>query len=421
MSRALIVVDVQNDFCEGGSLAVAGGTAVAVRIAGLLAADHGYDHVVATRDHHIDPGPHFSAQPDYVDSWPVHCVAGTPGAEFHPALAATGFDAVFDKGEYAAAYSGFEGLAAGVTLADWLVDRAVTAVDVCGIATDYCVRATALDAVRDGFATRVLLDLTAAVAPDRLDDTTTGLAAAGVELVPAAVTTPARNVEWSAGTWTHPPAAVATDGDLLTVTAAEGSDAWRHTAYGFVHDTEHALLAPLAVGEAVEVTVQATFTGEFDQAGVFVRAGDDHWVKAGLEHADGELNLGAVVTLGRSDWSVAPVDWNGRQVTVRVSRGPESLTIRARVDNEPFRLVRAVRRQRRTAVSTGSGLIGFDPLSPNASDENFDFVSIGENSLSYSVSQGSSNVIPEPSTAVCFATMLMLGLWPSRRRLATGR
>ena len=182
MSRALIVVDVQNDFCEGGSLAVAGGAAVAGAISGLLGGDHGYDHVVATRDHHIDPGTHFSATPDYVDSWPVHCVAGTPGAELHPALAGTGFDAVFDKGEYAAAYSGFEGSANGTQLADWLVDRKVTAVDVCGIATDHCVRATALDAVRDGFATTVLLDLTAAVSPERVPDLIVEFTAAGVHL-----------------------------------------------------------------------------------------------------------------------------------------------------------------------------------------------------------------------------------------------
>ncbi len=180
--KALIVVDVQNDFCEGGSLAVAGGAAVAERVAELLSGDHGYDHVVATRDHHIDPGTHFSATPDYVDSWPVHCVAGTPGAELHPALAGTGFDAVFDKGEYAAAYSGFEGSANGTQLADWLVDRKVTAVDVCGIATDHCVRATALDAVRDGFATTVLLDLTAAVSPERVPDLIVEFTAAGVHL-----------------------------------------------------------------------------------------------------------------------------------------------------------------------------------------------------------------------------------------------
>ena len=181
--KALIVVDVQNDFCEGGSLAVAGGAAVAGRIAELLADDHGYDYVVATRDHHIDPGAHFSDTPDYIDSWPVHCVAGTPGAELHPALSGTRFDAVFDKGEYAAAYSGFEGSSGGEHLADWLVDRRVVAVDVCGIATDHCVRATALDAVKDGFATRVLTDLTAAVNPDRLPELAVEFAAAGVQAV----------------------------------------------------------------------------------------------------------------------------------------------------------------------------------------------------------------------------------------------
>ena len=182
MTRALIVVDVQNDFCEGGSLAVAGGAAVASGIAELLASEHGYDTVVATRDHHIDPGPHFSATPDYVDSWPPHCVAGTPGADFHPNLTvAPRFEAVFDKGEYAAAYSGFEGSdAAGDSLAEWLREHDASDVDVCGIATDYCVKATALDAARAGFATRVLLPLTAAVAPANVPSVVNDLTAAGV-------------------------------------------------------------------------------------------------------------------------------------------------------------------------------------------------------------------------------------------------
>lgn len=179
-SRALIVVDVQNDFCEGGSLAVTGGAAVAARISDLLAGDHGYDHVVATRDHHVDPGGHFAAEPDFVDSWPPHCVAGTPGADFHPNLAARRFEAVFDKGDYAAAYSGFEGFDDGESLAEWLADHEVTSVDLCGIATDYCVRATAIDAAEAGLETTVLLDLTAAVAPERLDETLLALAAAGV-------------------------------------------------------------------------------------------------------------------------------------------------------------------------------------------------------------------------------------------------
>ena len=182
-TTALIVVDVQRDFCEGGSLAVAGGAEVAGRIDAVLRGDHRYDHVVATRDHHIDPGTHFSADPDFEDSWPHHCEVGTPGVEFHDRLTFRDFDAVFDKGEYAAAYSGFEGTAGdGTSLADWLTARGVDRVDLCGIATDYCVRATALDAVGAGFDTTVLLDLTAAVAPDRLDATLDALTAAGVTL-----------------------------------------------------------------------------------------------------------------------------------------------------------------------------------------------------------------------------------------------
>ena len=181
MTKALIVVDVQRDFCEGGSLPVRGGAAVADRISDLLTGDHGYAAVVATRDHHIDPGGHFAANPDFVDSWPPHCVVGTGGVEFHQQLTFREFDAVFDKGEYAAAYSGFEGRNAdGAPLAGWLHDRGVDEVDVCGIATDYCVRATALDAAAEGFTTTVLLDLTAAVAPDRLDKTITELQIAGV-------------------------------------------------------------------------------------------------------------------------------------------------------------------------------------------------------------------------------------------------
>src|SRR2546430_6045493 len=85
--RALIIVDVQNDFCEGGSLAVAGGAEVAAGISVALGSpNQRWDHVVATKDFHLDPGAHFSATPDYVDSWPPHCVAGTPGSDFHPEL-----------------------------------------------------------------------------------------------------------------------------------------------------------------------------------------------------------------------------------------------------------------------------------------------------------------------------------------------
>ena len=187
MSNAIIVVDVQNDFCEGGSLAVAGGTEVARRITGRLA-EGGYDHVVATRDHHIDPGAHFAAEPDFRDSWPVHCVVGTPGVELHAELDRGRIEAVFDKGEYAAAYSGFEARAeGGVGLGDWLVRHEVTAVEVCGIATDHCVRATALDAARAGFATTVRLDLTAGVAAASTARTLDELADAGITLIGAPI------------------------------------------------------------------------------------------------------------------------------------------------------------------------------------------------------------------------------------------
>ena len=186
MVRALLIVDVQNDFCEGGSLAVAGGGAAARAISAYLASPRssGYAHVVATKDHHIDPDGHFSAAPDFTDSWPPHCVAGTQGAEFHPDLDTSRFEAVFLKGEHAAAYSGFEGRdAAGTPLADWLRDRDVTSVDIAGIATDYCVRATAADAVAAGLATRVLVPLTAGVAQASTETALSELSAAGVELI----------------------------------------------------------------------------------------------------------------------------------------------------------------------------------------------------------------------------------------------
>jgi nicotinamidase/pyrazinamidase len=201
--HALLVVDVQRDFCEGGSLAVEGGNAVAAMIAEYLAspAASQYAFIVATRDHHVDPGSHFSAQPDYVDSWPPHCVAGTPGAAIHPAIDVSGFDEVFLKGEHAAAYSGFEGVSsgsaeprarlvdtavaseAGLPLADWLRARGVTAVDIAGIATDYCVRATAADAVRAGFGVRVMIDLTAGVSAGGTAAAVQEMLARGVEVI----------------------------------------------------------------------------------------------------------------------------------------------------------------------------------------------------------------------------------------------
>jgi nicotinamidase/pyrazinamidase len=187
--RALIIVDVQNDFCEGGSLAVAGGSEVARGISRHLAsgpppgAPDGYAHVVASRDYHRDPGGHFSAHPDFATSWPPHCVIGTPGADFHPDLDTSPIEAVFSKGEHAAAYSAFEGADdVGTALAEWLRDRGVTSVDVAGIATDHCVRATAIDAARAGFATRVLLGLSAGVDPATTRAALDRMHEAGVEL-----------------------------------------------------------------------------------------------------------------------------------------------------------------------------------------------------------------------------------------------
>lgn len=181
-TTALVVVDVQNDFCEGGSLAVDGGTDVARRVADLVA-EGGYATVVATRDHHIDPGAHFSDTPDFVDSWPRHCVVGTPGSELHDPLTTDMFDAVFLKGEYEAAYSGFEGATEdGESMAAWLRDRGITTLDVVGIATDHCVRATALDGAREGFTVRIVEGLTAAVSPAGLPALRQELAAAGVRV-----------------------------------------------------------------------------------------------------------------------------------------------------------------------------------------------------------------------------------------------
>ena len=184
MSRALIVIDVQNDFCEGGSLAVAGGAKVAAAISQALSAERRWDHVVATKDYHIDPGTHFGNPPDFRTSWPAHCVVGTPGAEFHPNLKTDRIEAVFHKGEYSAAYSGFEGRTTdGVGLAVWLRQHDVDTVDIVGIATDHCVRATAIDAAREGFTTTVLLDMTAGVSRSTTLAALDQMREAGVTLV----------------------------------------------------------------------------------------------------------------------------------------------------------------------------------------------------------------------------------------------
>ena len=185
--RALIIVDVQNDFCAGGSLPVTGGAAVPRAINEYLAREPGYRHVVATKDFHVDPGDHFSDHPDYSSSWPPHCIAGSSGADFHPDLDTGPIEAVFRKGAYAAAYSGFEGVDEkdGTPLLEWLRRRGVDEDDIVGIATDQCVLRTAEDAAQAGLTTRVLVDLTAAVAPGSAAKALGKMRTAGIELVEA--------------------------------------------------------------------------------------------------------------------------------------------------------------------------------------------------------------------------------------------
>ncbi|MBT2531751.1 isochorismatase family protein [Arthrobacter sp. ISL-48] len=211
MSRTLIIVDVQNDFCEGGALAVDGGADVAGAISEYVDAHHGeFDHIVATQDWHIDPGAHFSEAPDFKESWPPHCVAGTRGAELHPDLDTEYIQAYFRKGQFAAAYSGFEGLLApedavptgerqpgalpasggeepfapaddAIGLDDWLQSHDVEDVVVVGIASDYCVMATSLDAVQAGYSVTVIRSLTAGIAED-LEDAFAEMELGGVDI-----------------------------------------------------------------------------------------------------------------------------------------------------------------------------------------------------------------------------------------------
>ena len=185
--RALIVVDVQPTFCEGGALAVAGGNAVAARVAAYAAAHReDYRLVVTTQDWHIDPGEHFSSEPDFIDTWPVHGVADSAEAQLHPALSGLEADAAVKKGQYAAAYSGFEGVdEGGRTLADILSAAGIKAVDVVGLAESHCVKDTALDAVRQGYRVRVLTDLTEPVSPELGRSARADMGAAGIELVPS--------------------------------------------------------------------------------------------------------------------------------------------------------------------------------------------------------------------------------------------
>lgn len=186
MRRALIVVDVQKDFCEGGNLAVAGGNAAAEKIKNLLQDGKVvYDVVVATKDYHEDPGTHFAEDPNFDTSWPVHCKVGTEGVEFHDALDDADFSEVFLKGLRSAAYSGFEGRGeqTDMTLTEFLQYKEIDAVDVVGIATDYCVKATALDAVKGSFETRVLRDYCASVAAETELSAIKEMQGEGVEVI----------------------------------------------------------------------------------------------------------------------------------------------------------------------------------------------------------------------------------------------
>ncbi|MDO5633260.1 MAG: isochorismatase family protein [Micrococcus sp.] len=217
--RALLIVDVQNDFCEGGALGVIGGSGVAARITEYAAAQRGeFSAVVASRDWHVEPGTHFApagTQPDFVTTWPVHCVAGSEGAELHENLDVEEIelDAEFLKGEYAASYSAFDGRIGdpvtvhsgeragapagpyGATVADaeaasesaatldeWLREQDIDALTVVGIATDYCVRATVLDALEAGYDVTVLTDLVAGVAEDTSETALEEMAEAGAML-----------------------------------------------------------------------------------------------------------------------------------------------------------------------------------------------------------------------------------------------
>lgn len=185
MTTALVIVDVQYDFCPGGSLGTERGHEVAAGIAKHMR-EQDYAAVVATQDWHIDPKGHFSENPDYVDTWPVHCVAESPGAELHADLDVNAIDELFRKGEYTAAYSGFEGFAASdssVTLANWLRDHGITRVTVVGIATDHCVRATAADALTAGFDVTILSALCSPVDVARGHAALDELRQAGAEIV----------------------------------------------------------------------------------------------------------------------------------------------------------------------------------------------------------------------------------------------
>ena len=189
MTRTLVIIDVQNDFTEGGALPVTGGAAVAAAISALVAAHpHSYDHIFASRDWHDAEGGnngHFAVDdaPDFVDTWPVHCVAEIAGAEYHPALLLPESAVHIRKGQGQPGYSIFDGIDdAGEKFGELLIAAGVTDVDLVGLATDYCVRASGLDALEHGQHVRVFTDLVAGVAAESSDQALAELAHAGAVL-----------------------------------------------------------------------------------------------------------------------------------------------------------------------------------------------------------------------------------------------
>lgn len=182
--RALLIVDVQNDFCEGGTLEVKRGEEVAHRITEYLRRlSDKYDLIVASKENHRQPADHFSAHPDLISTWPPHCVAGTVGSEFHPALDTSFIDQIVLKGEYRGAYSAFEGSTqTHESLLELLERKEIEALDICGIATDYCVLQSAVDSLDYGFPTRILLDLVTGVSEERSLDALEDLQNRGADL-----------------------------------------------------------------------------------------------------------------------------------------------------------------------------------------------------------------------------------------------
>jgi regulation of enolase protein 1 (concanavalin A-like superfamily) len=149
-----------------------------------------------------------------------------------------------------------------------------------------------------------------------------------------------KNVAWSDGSWTREPVSLSHEGSVLTVEAAAESDWWRTTSYGFIHDDGHALVKEFPNESAVEVSFILDYTEQFDQAGIFITADSENWIKAGVEFCDGFPQVGAVVTQTNSDWSVAPVaEWMNKEVTIRVSRSGDAVTVRAGIRGD-LRLVR---------------------------------------------------------------------------------